>query len=73
MWSGNCLGAVDVAGREATMKLRGVVVAMRQGHSCAPPGHEIAGTIDAVGQVVVPWQRGQRVGVGWFGGNLRAL
>jgi D-arabinose 1-dehydrogenase-like Zn-dependent alcohol dehydrogenase len=33
------------------------------------PGHEIAGSIDAVGEGVVPWQVGQRVGVGWFGGN----
>jgi D-arabinose 1-dehydrogenase-like Zn-dependent alcohol dehydrogenase len=33
------------------------------------PGHEIAGVIDAVGAGVVGWQLGQRVGVGWFGGN----
>ncbi|MEN0015628.1 MAG: alcohol dehydrogenase [Solirubrobacteraceae bacterium] len=33
------------------------------------PGHEIAGTIDAVGEGVEPWTVGQRVGVGWFGGN----
>lgn len=33
------------------------------------PGHEIAGRIEAVGQDVVPWGIGQRVGVGWFGGN----
>ncbi len=33
------------------------------------PGHEIAGSIDALGEGVVPWQVGQRVGVGWFGGN----
>ncbi len=33
------------------------------------PGHEIAGTIDAVGDDVTPWEAGQRVGVGWFGGN----
>jgi len=33
------------------------------------PGHEIAGTIDAVGKDVTPWEVGQRVGVGWFGGN----
>jgi D-arabinose 1-dehydrogenase-like Zn-dependent alcohol dehydrogenase len=32
------------------------------------PGHEIAGTIEAVGEGVRPWQTGQRVGVGWFGG-----
>jgi hypothetical protein len=30
------LGPVDVAGREATVKVCGVVVAMRQGHSWAP-------------------------------------
>lgn len=32
------------------------------------PGHEIAGRIEAVGQDAAPWQVGQRVGVGWFGG-----
>jgi len=33
------------------------------------PGHEIAGVIDALGSGVPRWQVGQRVGVGWFGGN----
>ncbi|HEY2761149.1 MAG TPA: alcohol dehydrogenase [Pirellulales bacterium] len=33
------------------------------------PGHEVAGVVDAVGQGVVQWSVGQRVGVGWFGGN----
>ena len=33
------------------------------------PGHEIAGRIEAVGEGVEPWEPGQRVGVGWFGGN----
>lgn len=33
------------------------------------PGHEIAGVIDAIGPGVVGWRAGQRVGVGWFGGN----
>lgn len=33
------------------------------------PGHEVAGLIDAVGSGVVRWTAGQRVGVGWFGGN----
>ncbi|MFA4928535.1 MAG: alcohol dehydrogenase [Patulibacter sp.] len=33
------------------------------------PGHEIAGTIEAVGVGVEPWTAGQRVGVGWFGGH----
>jgi len=33
------------------------------------PGHEVAGEIAAVGEDVLPWQVGQRVGVGWFGGN----
>jgi D-arabinose 1-dehydrogenase-like Zn-dependent alcohol dehydrogenase len=32
------------------------------------PGHEVAGTIDAVGADVVGWTEGQRVGVGWHGG-----
>jgi D-arabinose 1-dehydrogenase-like Zn-dependent alcohol dehydrogenase len=32
------------------------------------PGHEIAGTIDAVGPGVVGWTPGQRVGIGWCGG-----
>jgi alcohol dehydrogenase/propanol-preferring alcohol dehydrogenase len=33
------------------------------------PGHEIAGVIDEVGAGVKGWEAGQRVGVGWFGGN----
>ena len=33
------------------------------------PGHEIAGAIEALGDGVRGWQVGQRVGVGWFGGN----
>lgn len=33
------------------------------------PGHEIAGRIEALGEGVTPWEVGQRVGVGWFGGN----
>jgi D-arabinose 1-dehydrogenase-like Zn-dependent alcohol dehydrogenase len=33
------------------------------------PGHEIAGEIAALGDHVDGWQVGQRVGVGWFGGN----
>ena len=33
------------------------------------PGHEIAGIIDAVGPEVKEWKKGQRVGVGWYGGH----
>jgi D-arabinose 1-dehydrogenase-like Zn-dependent alcohol dehydrogenase len=33
------------------------------------PGHEIAGLIDAVGEGVAAWKKGQRVGVGWHGGQ----
>jgi D-arabinose 1-dehydrogenase-like Zn-dependent alcohol dehydrogenase len=33
------------------------------------PGHEIAGVIDAVGEGVSAWKKGQRVGVGWHGGQ----
>jgi alcohol dehydrogenase len=34
------------------------------------PGHEIVGVIDEVGPGVAgPWQRGERVGIGWFGGS----
>jgi D-arabinose 1-dehydrogenase-like Zn-dependent alcohol dehydrogenase len=33
------------------------------------PGHEVAGIIDSVGPGVVRWKPGQRVGVGWHGGN----
>jgi D-arabinose 1-dehydrogenase-like Zn-dependent alcohol dehydrogenase len=33
------------------------------------PGHEVVGRIDAVGPGVAGWSVGQRVGVGWFGGN----
>jgi D-arabinose 1-dehydrogenase-like Zn-dependent alcohol dehydrogenase len=33
------------------------------------PGHEVAGVIEALGEGVQGWEVGQRVGVGWFGGN----
>src|SRR5918993_4714320 len=33
------------------------------------PGHEIAGTIDALGGGIAGWRVGQRVGVGWHGGH----
>ena len=33
------------------------------------PGHEIAGKIASLGEGVEGWEEGQRVGVGWFGGN----
>ena len=33
------------------------------------PGHEIAGLIDALGEGVKSWKKGQRVGVGWHGGH----
>lgn len=33
------------------------------------PGHEVAGVIDALGAGVAGWTPGQRVGVGWHGGN----
>jgi D-arabinose 1-dehydrogenase-like Zn-dependent alcohol dehydrogenase len=33
------------------------------------PGHEVAGIVDAVGDGVSAWKKGQRVGVGWHGGQ----
>jgi D-arabinose 1-dehydrogenase-like Zn-dependent alcohol dehydrogenase len=33
------------------------------------PGHEVIGVIDAVGAGVAGWTPGQRVGVGWHGGQ----
>jgi len=33
------------------------------------PGHEIAGLIDELGAGVAGWKKGQRVGVGWHGGQ----
>jgi len=33
------------------------------------PGHEVAGIIDEVGAGVSAWEKGQRVGVGWHGGQ----
>jgi len=33
------------------------------------PGHEIAGVIDEVGSGVTTWKKGERVGVGWHGGQ----
>jgi propanol-preferring alcohol dehydrogenase len=36
------------------------------------PGHEIVGTIDAVGDAVTTWKVGDRVGVGFLGGHCGA-
>ena len=33
------------------------------------PGHEVAGIIDELGAGVSGWKKGQRVGVGWHGGQ----
>ena len=33
------------------------------------PGHEVVGTVDAVGTNVPNWKTGDYAGVGWFGGN----
>src|ERR1700731_4447160 len=33
------------------------------------PGHEVAGIIDELGAGVSEWKPGQRVGVGWHGGQ----
>ena len=33
------------------------------------PGHEVVGEIDELGERVSEWKTGQRVGVGWHGGQ----
>jgi D-arabinose 1-dehydrogenase-like Zn-dependent alcohol dehydrogenase len=33
------------------------------------PGHEVAGVIDEIGERVTTWKKGQRVGIGWHGGQ----
>ena len=33
------------------------------------PGHEIAGVVESLGEDVADWKVGERVGVGWHGGN----
>lgn len=33
------------------------------------PGHEVAGIIDELGPGVTAWKKGQRVGLGWYGGR----
>ena len=33
------------------------------------PGHEVTGTVAAIGDNVLGWQVGDRAGVGWFGGS----
>src|SRR5215475_595035 len=33
------------------------------------PGHEVAGVIDEAGAGVTTWKKGERVGVGWHGGQ----
>jgi D-arabinose 1-dehydrogenase-like Zn-dependent alcohol dehydrogenase len=33
------------------------------------PGHEVMGTVEAIGSAVEGWKPGDRVGIGWFGGS----
>jgi D-arabinose 1-dehydrogenase-like Zn-dependent alcohol dehydrogenase len=33
------------------------------------PGHEVAGVVDVLGAGVSEWKKGQRVAIGWHGGN----
>jgi D-arabinose 1-dehydrogenase-like Zn-dependent alcohol dehydrogenase len=33
------------------------------------PGHEVAGVVDLPGPGVTQWSKGQRVGIGWYGGH----
>ena len=33
------------------------------------PGHEVVGVIDELGSAVTEWKKGERVGVGWHGGQ----
>jgi D-arabinose 1-dehydrogenase-like Zn-dependent alcohol dehydrogenase len=33
------------------------------------PGHEVMGTVEAIGSTVEGWKPGDRVGIGWFGGS----
>lgn len=33
------------------------------------PGHEVAGHVDALGDRVTGWKKGDRVGIGWHGGH----
>jgi D-arabinose 1-dehydrogenase-like Zn-dependent alcohol dehydrogenase len=35
------------------------------------PGHEVIGKVESVGDGVIQWKPGQRVGIGWYGGHCR--
>jgi len=43
-----------------------------QAHLPIVPGHEVVGTIDAIGPGVITWKLGDRVGVPWLGGACGA-
>ena len=60
-------GSTPAASATATRSPRRA--AIRASRYPLVPGHEIAGEIAALGEHVKGWEVGQRVGVGWFGGN----
>lgn len=43
--------------------------AVAEGGQALVPGHEVVGRIEAIGEGVVGWEPGQRVGVGFLGGE----
>jgi alcohol dehydrogenase len=49
--------------------IAGTLLSLRSRPFPLTPGHEIAGRIDELGDDVTGWQLGDRVAVGWFGGN----
>src|SRR5258708_38179451 len=57
--------ACGICGSDASM-VQGV---FGNGPFPLTPGHEIAGRIDVLGDGVEGWELGERVAVGWFGGN----
>ena len=75
-WSGIFLNPVPGRFASGSRPAASVIAMLSRSSALFPgikfpraPGHEVVGTIDAVGTGVTGWKKDARVGVGWHGGH----